>query len=63
LVTCGVGLSPSAPRRYKSGASSSGGRCVPFTATIRAGYPVVGPSVRQSREVYRELNPTLAAYT
>ena len=35
LVTFGVNLSPSAPRRtFISGASASGGRCVPFTATV-----------------------------
>ena len=37
LVTFGVCLSPSAPRRtFISGASASGSRCVPFTATIRS---------------------------
>jgi len=55
LVTFGDGLSPSAPRRtFISGASASGGRCVPFTATIRS-----LPGRRSGRAVrYRGTSPT-----
>ena len=56
LVTCGVDLSLSAPRRtFISGASASESRCVPFTATVR------GRSGRAAG--YRGTSPTRAAYT